>query len=215
MELRPKPNEILFVDLAPDEASSLIKLFGEADGEFRMTRFILSGIDDRERLKNFPFEAAVFNCDYLGRDEVEHLTLLSIRLGERPILVCANQIALQTYRFVDRFPNIVTLQKPFRAEDFAEKLRQVSIGADFRPKVCPRFLTSEAVEIVLKNSGKSVPSRMTNYSAGGMFLEVEGVELSVGDEVQVTVREKPLSGRIVWCRTDEESRISGVGLQFT
>jgi hypothetical protein len=216
-------HDVLLLDLENDEALPLIKLYVESSAGYRLTRLGLDEAGDRAKLKKVPFESAILNCDYVGREEVEHLTLLSIRLGERPILVCANQVALQSYRFVDRFPNIVMLQKPFTAARFKDLFARISAGTDYRPKVCPRFMTNEPVNLVILKSGKSVTSRMLNYSAGGMFVEIEGADLSVGDQVQISLPANPagtragqnhFSGRIIWRRPPDEKGVSGVGLQL-
>jgi hypothetical protein len=216
--------DILFVDLVPDGATPLIKLYVESSGDYRLTRFGLTEAIGRANLKTHLFGAAILACDRIGHVEIEHLTLLSIRLGECPILVCANQIALDSYRFIDRFPNILMLQKPFRATEFNEMFARMSTAVNGRPKVSTRFLTDEWVDLIILKSGKTVKSRMRNYSAGGMFVEIEGVELSVGDQVQVSVAsnvsgtragQNHLSGRIVWRRPETDSATLGVGLQLT
>jgi Tfp pilus assembly protein PilZ len=171
------------------------------------------------------FDGCIFDCRHLDKGEVDFIRHLSSVVSDLPILILADQITIYSYNAVDQLENTVTLQKPFDSRIFESLLEKTASGKDFKPKVCPRFITDEEVRTLQMRTGLLIPTRMRNYSSGGAFLEYHGISLEVGDEIQISLKSAQLKNakgsfqvkaKVVWIREGDHSRSAarGVGVQF-
>ncbi len=214
---------LLIEDHDSDKPSALSECI-EAMGHYTVARTNLNAALNSAPLDQAQFTATVLDCDFLNQSGFDLIQKISTLSNNRPILIAARQIALQSYREIDRLRNAVAIQKDFKPEIFQGMLAKMSQGADFKPSICSRFLTDEEVRVMVLHSGLMVRTRMRNYSAGGLFMEYRGISLAVGDKVRVSLpcpdvavtREYlNLNAKVVWERKlDARSPVRGVGLQF-
>jgi DNA-binding response OmpR family regulator len=188
-----------------------------------------SDLEETTLFEDYRFDGCIFDCVALGHRELQIVHRLSELTSNTPILILANQVALSSYDRVHSLENAVTLQKPFDVRNFESLLEKVVTGTDFKPKVCPRFVTDEEVRMMLLRTGLLIPTRMRNYSAGGAFLEYRGISLQVGDELHISLTCRDLRvvketfqarARVIWISDGRDASNSsrglarGVGIQF-
>jgi hypothetical protein len=184
-----------------------------------------SDLNETTLFEEYSFDGCIYDCRILDQRELKTVHELVRRIPKTPILILANQILLPTYSKLDELQNTVTLQKPFDGGIFENLLAKVATGVDFKPKVCPRFVTDEEVRMIQLRTGLLIPTRMRNYSAGGAFLEYRGIALNIGDEIHISLKSADLKSakntfqalaKVVWIRDGDHPRSPsrGVGIQF-
>lgn len=166
----------------------------------------------------------ILDCNTMRTETLQQLWSLSRNSPQTKILIAAQEIPVSVYRQIVYLQSTFTLQKPYTDEKFLEVLNKVETNQELKPTRFPRFITDQPVRICVLGSGLLIPTRMRNYSGGGAFLEYRGINLKVGDKLQIGfgadfVRPKEreqLKAKVIWIRTNDNptSPDRGVGIQF-
>lgn len=167
----------------------------------------------------------IFDFNVVDAGNFETVLRLTRHYRDIPILVLANEIPIYIYQRVARLKSAITLQKKCSQETLESTLSKVAAGGEVSPSRFPRFETSQDVRMIVLNSGLLIPTRMTNYSAGGAFLEYKGISLKAGDQLQIGIpiyneailrTTDQMRARVVWIAdgTRNPSKARGVGVCF-
>jgi len=213
------PEKILFINTDNDDKKTS-ELVVRNQIDYIQVNDVAEGI--KEIGKN-GFNLAILNLNVLD----ERLTTQSVKLHkflpQLPLFVLARQISIFAYRQIGPLDNFVTLQKPYQEEMFDSIISRIILEKSVRPSLLPRFVTDEPARMMVLRTGLLVTTRMKNYSAGGAFLQYNGISVKVGDKIQLnfeTSNVKPtasIRGEVRWITdgTRPQSPTRGVGVKFT
>jgi Tfp pilus assembly protein PilZ len=195
-------------------------------GEYQVVHTLTAVLDPR-LFEEQSFTTVIFDCDILNDKQMTTLRNLSEKIGSAQILILARHIPILAFRQVGTMQNMVALQKPFDEKIFLTVLKGMA-SADPAASLqrMPRFITDQPVRLVVLGTGLLIPTRMRNYSAGGAFIEYNGISLKVGDRLQVNfvgeaaplrpAETIQLKAKVVWIKDGDGTRgsVRGVGVQF-
>jgi hypothetical protein len=182
--------------------------------------------------------ALIYDTDIVKAEDMIAISNFSKAFRTTQQVLLSQHIPIISFQKLMSLRNVVALQSSCTALALGQILEKIVRNEKVRTERSPRFQTDQPVRMMVMRSGLLIPTRMKNYSAGGAFLEYNGISLSVGDKIQIGIEPQrgmvketqQLRARVVWLKgststqtatsvtpiTDAPgaSTVRGVGVQF-